>query len=546
MLKLGVMVSLWVLLVASGQVGAHGTETCSPAPDSADDSTCTAKGSSKPVTYKGVPRFFPTPRKDYGEHPSTATCKRLETVCGPACSMEQTLEGKRSTGHWGFMYDGLEPAIVVQSGDVLNMELPTLNANMAADLMMDGDPGMESIYEWTKDGPVAQPIGPFGGGEGAHWMTGPVHVCGAEPGDVLQVDILDLKGRPNPQNRTFGVTWSGSIGWQKIAGYKHPRGYHEAVTIYELISDAETGRAMYAEPHYQYIVEDLGEITTVCIPTEGVFQRTTEAGAASWKNPGSIFEGKHVPCKDGKMKWHATGLPSLPYTVPAHLKQSLNERFRSPANLHIGNMGTTPATGYPVNSNAPLRTGGNIDNRRLGVGATVYYPVEVAGALLMAGDGHAAMGDSELSGTGIETSLNAKLRFNVHKASALPTFLKALDFPLIENANEWIVQGYQYSDYVRELDDPQAKIFETPDLTRAMTVCYNQTRDFMMQSFDLTENEALTVMDVAVDFGITQVVDGNVGIHSIIPKWVFSPQAWKASPEYYPKVIPGTSQPLKS
>ena len=55
-------------------------------------------------------------------------------------------------------------------------------------------------------------------------------------------------------------------------------------------------------------------------------------------------------------------------------------------------------------------TGGNFDNRRMGIGATLYLPVEVAGGLLFAGDGHAAMGDSELSGTGIETSLDGKLK----------------------------------------------------------------------------------------------------------------------------------------
>ena len=54
--------------------------------------------------------------------------------------------------------------------------------------------------------------------------------------------------------------------------------------------------------------------------------------------------------------------------------------------------------------------GGNIDDKRLTSGSTLYLPVEVAGALLMAGDGHAAMGDAELSGTGIEVSLNSKLR----------------------------------------------------------------------------------------------------------------------------------------
>ena len=54
--------------------------------------------------------------------------------------------------------------------------------------------------------------------------------------------------------------------------------------------------------------------------------------------------------------------------------------------------------------------GGNIDDSRLTAGASLYLPVEVQGGLLMVGDGHASMGDGELSGTGIETSVNARLR----------------------------------------------------------------------------------------------------------------------------------------
>jgi acetamidase/formamidase len=55
-------------------------------------------------------------------------------------------------------------------------------------------------------------------------------------------------------------------------------------------------------------------------------------------------------------------------------------------------------------------TGGNLDNKRLGTGSTLYLPIEVAGAMLMAGDGHGAQGDGESTGCGIETSLNARIR----------------------------------------------------------------------------------------------------------------------------------------
>ena len=66
------------------------------------------------------------------------------------------------------------------------------------------------------------------------------------------------------------------------------------------------------------------------------------------------------------------------------------------SDMHIGCMGLAPESHSYVDSIPPLPTGGNLDNRRIGVGTTMYYPVEVAGGLLSMGDAHAAQGDSEL------------------------------------------------------------------------------------------------------------------------------------------------------
>jgi acetamidase/formamidase len=62
-----------------------------------------------------------------------------------------------------------------------------------------------------------------------------------------------------------------------------------------------------------------------------------------------------------------------------------------------------------------MPTGGNLDNKRIGIGTTMYYPVEVVGGLLSMGDAHAAQGDSELDGMGIETSLTGKFKLTVIK-----------------------------------------------------------------------------------------------------------------------------------
>ena len=86
-----------------------------------------------------------------------------------------------------------------------------------------------------------------------------------------------------------------------------------------------------------------------------------------------------------------------------------------PVSYHVGCMGLAPGSHESVDSIPPMPTGGNLDNRRIGVGTTMYYPVEVAGALLSMGDAHAAQGDSELDGTGVETSITGDFKITVIK-----------------------------------------------------------------------------------------------------------------------------------
>lgn len=147
-------------------------------------------------------------------------CASLAQLCGRGCQMQQSLQAGPTSGHWGYFYEGLRPAILAQSGDTLDLELPNSVGNMEYNLMVEGDPGIESLYKRNADGTLhVATVGAFGGGEGGHWLTGPVFVCGAQPGDVLQVDVLDIQPRPNPGkgNRTWGASWSGAHGWQTQA-----------------------------------------------------------------------------------------------------------------------------------------------------------------------------------------------------------------------------------------------------------------------------------------------------------------------------------------
>jgi acetamidase/formamidase len=196
---------------------------------------------------------------------------------------------------------------------------------------------------------------------------------------------------------------------------------------------------------------------------------------------------------------------------------------RVPVRPHFGVMGLAPKEADDVNSVPPSYTGGNIDNWRIAKGASAYYPVAVPGALLSVGDPHASQGDSELCGTAIECSLTGTFQLILHKAAALAGApIEGLDFPMIETEGEWVLQGFSYPNYLADLGgDAQSEIFRKSSVDLAMRDAFRKMRRFLMAAKNLTEDEAISLMSVAVDFGITQVVDGNWGVHAIVRKDIF-------------------------
>lgn len=107
-----------------------------------------------------------------------------------------------------------------------------------------------------------------------------------------------------------------------------------------------------------------------------------------------------------------------------------------------------------ANSIPPSRFGGNVDDWRIGKGGTMFYTVEVPGAMIVVGDTHAAQGDSELAGTAMETSMTAKLRVTLHKAAELPAKVQHLNFPLLETSDQYVIHGFAYNNYLDQLEDP--------------------------------------------------------------------------------------------
>ena len=188
-------------------------------------------------------------------------------------------------------------------------------------------------------------------------------------------------------------------------------------------------------------------------------------------------------------------------------------------------MGVAPREADIVDSIPPSYTGGNIDDWRIGKGATMYYPVAVAGRsspraiarlagrLRAVGHRHRVLADRERS----SSMLRKARRAGGHAA-------RGLGYPLLETQDEWVVHGFSYPNYLAELGaDAQSAIFEKSSLDLAMRDAFRKMRGFLMTARGLSEDEAISLLSVAVDFGVTQVVDGNWGVHAIVKKALFGP-----------------------
>lgn len=132
-----------------------------------------------------------------------------------------------------------------------------------------------------------------------------------------------------------------------------------------------------------------------------------------------------------------------------------------------------------------------------------------------------SQGDSELDGTGIETSVTGRFKISVIKAADFNDWQKALDFPLGETETDYIIHGFTETDYLATFADNPGDIYGASSIDKAMMNAYTQTRKFLMAKYGMSEIEANTFITQGIDFGMTQLVDGNWGVHGIVPKAVF-------------------------
>ena len=294
---------------------------------------------------------------------------------------------------WGYLDSTTKPVLTVASGDTVTLH--SFPAGGKECLPPDGK-GVSDAYVAALDTLVQ--------GAGPHFITGPVYVEGARPGDVLQVDILDVK---------VNQDW-GFVAILPLLG-----------TLPDEFTDYET------------IHPKVDHDRNVCV-----------------------------------MPW-GTEIPLDPF---------------------FGIIATAPPPAWGrCGSPVPRSFGGNMDNKELRAGTTLYLPIFNEGALFFAGDGHGVQGDGEVCITALETGVTGRFRLTVRRDIDLK-------WPFAESKTHLISMGLD-----EDLDDAAKQA----------------TREMVRHICDrtaLTRNQAYMMCSLAGNLRVTQMVDGNKGVHMLFPK----------------------------
>jgi amidase len=175
--------------------------------------------------------------------------------------------------------------------------------------------------------------------------------------------------------------------------------------------------------------------------------------------------------------------------------QALDSKFTTKIPLHpfFGCIGVAPAGDEARSSVVPAEFGGNMDSPEASVGNTIYFPVNVSGALLYLGDGHAAMGDGEVAGTAIEVPLHAKVEVNVIKG-------RKISWPRFENDHAIMTLGAY-----RPLDD-------------CLRIAFTELVEWVHEDYGLSELDAYELLSQVARIHLNEMVDPNYVVVASIEK----------------------------
>ncbi len=196
-----------------------------------------------------------------------------------------------------------------------------------------------------------------------------------------------------------------------------------------------------------------------------------------------------------------TPLPERIWLYPIHQEdgtatfQAHDSDFSVKIPMHpfLGCIGVAPKDGESRSSVVPAEFGGNMDSSEASVGNTLYLPVNVAGALLYMGDGHAAMGDGEIAGTAIEVPLHVRLRVTVLKGQSIA-------WPRFESGDELMATGIY-----RPLDD-------------SLRIAFTQLVAWIHSDYGLSELDAYELLSKVATIHLAEMVDPNYVVIAKINK----------------------------
>ncbi|WKA50585.1 acetamidase/formamidase family protein [Planococcus liqunii] len=222
---------------------------------------------------------------------------------------------------------------------------------------------------------------------------------------------------------------------------------------------------------------DIGDLLKVTIDdleigNQGVMVTGPELGVMGHRM--EAMESKIIPIQDGKAIF--------------------SDKLHLPLNPMIGVIGVAPE-GKPVSCGTPGPHGGNMDTKLITKGATLYFPVFAEGALFALGDFHAAMGDGEVSVSGIEVPGRATVTFDVIKGIHSK-------FPILQNADGFAI------------------LVSAMTLDEAVKIAVEETIDLLLPHTDMTVSEMTMLMSAAGEAQISQVVDPLVTVRFFVPQHV--------------------------
>ena len=186
-------------------------------------------------------------------------------------------------------------------------------------------------------------------------------------------------------------------------------------------------------------------------------------------------------------------LMHIPLDVVANIA-TLPWGLQLPLRPFFGILGVAPPPSWGrITSIVPRAHGGNIDNKELVPGATLYLPIFAEGGLFSCGDGHAAQGDGEVCVTAIETALKGTFQLIARDDIAL-------NYPRAETPTHYITMGMD------------------PDLDQCAVVALRDMLRLITEKTNLSKEEAYSLCSIAADLRVTQTVNGSKGIHVMLAK----------------------------